>query len=635
MALSIPNLLRNPIFEREFVALCRSRRWFVVRALLIGLLTVVLWVFLLFVQDAMSASETDQIGQMLFAACVFVQVTFVYFVTPALVSDLIVSERRKETLDILLVSPLSATGIILGKLLSRLSLLFVIVAASFPVISVTLLYGGVRAEQVFGLFLVTLGTILFTAGPALLFSCLARRLGTAAVLAYIAPLAFMIGSPFIAWAFDPDFEDAARWMMWTNVYFAATAVAVDDLFMQMRTVSPSPAMGMFLTGTGTCLFCTLIAIFRLRRESRTRGFPGAPAKSVRAETDLLRLRNRIILLSRNASDVHRAGTLATALEGVDGALAEIASPGTRPRSATAIVNQLRSRLEELGVDDDRVVAGLAEHARGGRRHRLFRRMENPVLWKEINLVNTSQSPVLFYVVLALLLLSEALFFFVVLTEGDLTSALPHVFLVTGQALLLLILISVNSATSVIGEKEQGTLDLLRITLVTPREVIRGKLAGSLRSIFILALIPILHLTVLTPFTNLTLGSAFAFAAVLSVLLTFFAVYGIRASIVASRASRAILRSMGVLGGILVAVPLAILLMAVGSGSMNGEFIRFLLFSNPLAMLFLPVQNFSHAGGTDDELIGYVFAWLFAYLLATGFLYFTLPQTFRKHLSRVD
>ena len=48
MFLPIPAFLRNPIFEREFVALCRTRRWFGVRSLLVATLTVVLWIFLLF-----------------------------------------------------------------------------------------------------------------------------------------------------------------------------------------------------------------------------------------------------------------------------------------------------------------------------------------------------------------------------------------------------------------------------------------------------------------------------------------------------------------------------------------------------------------------------------------------------------
>lgn len=632
MALPIPGFLRNPIFEREFVALCRTRRWFVVRALLVGLLTIVLWFFLLFVQDEL---QMDIIGQSLFAACVFVQVTFVYLVTPALVADLIVSERRKNTLDILLVSPLSATGIILGKLFSRLTLLFVIVAASFPVISVTLLYGGVRAEQVFGLFLVTIGTILFTAGPALLFSSLSRRLGTAAVLAYIVPLAFIIASPIVAFAINDSWESSGHFLMRTNVFFAATAVAVDRWFMQMQAVRPSPAVGMFLTGAATCLLCTLVAIYRLRRESRTRGFGGAPRKLARAEADLLRLRNRIIQLKRDALGAHGIEKFDTALADIDGALAEINSTPDRPRSATAIVNQLRGRLEQLGVTDDHAVAGLAERARGSRRRWLFRRMKNPVLWKEINLVNTSQSRVLFYVVLAMLVLSEVLFFLVTTRDTVADEPAPHIVLVTAQALLLMLLISVNSATSVIGEKEQGTLDLLRITLVTPLEIISGKVAGSLRSVFILALVPLVHLTVMAPYTEVTIGSAVSFGVVLAVLLTFFAVYGVRASIVASRASRAILRSMGVLGGLLVAIPLALLLMAIAAGGLDDEFIQFLFVSNPLAMLFIPAQNLAEARGREEEWLGYVLAWLIAYVLATGFLYFTLPVTFRKHLSRDD
>ena len=48
----------------------------------------------------------------------------IFLATPGMVSDLLVGERRRATLDILLTTPLRPTSIILGKLLSRLALLW-------------------------------------------------------------------------------------------------------------------------------------------------------------------------------------------------------------------------------------------------------------------------------------------------------------------------------------------------------------------------------------------------------------------------------------------------------------------------------------------------------------------------------
>ncbi len=635
MSLPIPAFLRNPIFEREFVQMCRTRRWFVVRTLLVALLTIVLWIFLIFVHREMDAGDMDIIGQILFGACVFVQVGFVFAVTPALISDLIVSERRKETLDILLVSPLSATGIILGKLFSRLILIFVIVAASFPVISITLLYGGVRAGQVLGLFLVTLGTILFTAGPALLFSSFARRLGTAAVLSYIVPLALLVALPIVCLAVDGEYETSLQILSRTHVAHAAAAIAVDDLYTHLDTGALSPALGMLLTGATVCLLCTFVAIFRLRRESRSGSFGSGRPRKAKAETDLLLLRNRIVFLGRRSEDPATRQRLDSALLEVDRALALIDAPAKRSRSIAVIVRELRKRLDDLEVTGDQRVAGLTERARTGRRRWFFKRMKNPVLWKEINLVNATQSRVLFYVALLLLFGGEILFFLTVSSVDIIDSPDAHITLVTTQALLLLILVSVNSATSVIGEKEQGTLDLLRVTLITPREVVSGKVVGSLRSIAVLAFIPVFHMFLVTTVSDVTFGAALSFTGVLTVLLLFFAVHGVRASIVARSAPRAILRSMGLLGGLLIVLPIGILLMQLASGAMDDDFFQFLLISHPLALIALPPNYFAQPHRSDEELIGYAFAWLIAYLLATGFLYLTMPATFRRTMSKDD
>jgi ABC-type transport system involved in multi-copper enzyme maturation permease subunit len=635
MALPIPAILRNPIFEREFVSMCRTRRWFVVRTLLVAILTLILWAFLLIADREFGAAETDLIGQYLFGACVYVQVFFVYAVTPALVADLIVSERRKDTLDILLVSPLSASAIVLGKLLSRLSLLLVVVAASFPVISITLLYGGVRAEQVVGLFLVTIGTMLFSAGPALFFSSFARRLGTAAVLSYIIPFAILTALP-IALAALGDFEDSLAILVRVHPVFAATAVAVDNMFTAFLSDSVSPALGMLLTGFAVCAVCALFSILRLRRESRTRSLSGGPPRVARAETQLLVLRNRIIRARNQTRDVDSRGKFDSAIEDVDRALAEIATSDAPGRSTAGIVRDLRTRLDDLGVSGSAGIADLTERARTGRRRRrVFQRMKNPVLWKEANLVNTSQSRVLFVVVLVLLGLAELLFFISVPDSSIVDDPEPHVVLVTIEALLLFLLVGVNASTSVIGEKEQGTLDLLRVTLVTPAQVVTGKVAGALRSILILALVPVLHLFIFAPFSDLSFGSAIVFAFVLFVVLSFFAVFGVRSSIVARHASRAILRSMALLGGLLIVIPIGALLLMFLVGGDESEFFRFAMMGHPVALLAMPTEFFSDHSAGEEELLAYCFAWVLIYGGATVFLFLTMPHTFRRVMMRDD
>ena len=77
--------------------------------------------------DSMTSAP---VGKLFFAAVTAVELGLICLLAPALTADLISGERERQTLDLLLVTPLSRRQIVVGKLVAALgSLMLLIVLA--------------------------------------------------------------------------------------------------------------------------------------------------------------------------------------------------------------------------------------------------------------------------------------------------------------------------------------------------------------------------------------------------------------------------------------------------------------------------------------------------------------------------
>ena len=91
-----------------------------------------------------------------------------------LLSDAISGEIRQRTLEDLLVTPIRAVHIVLGKLLSRLLQVVLLLAISLPVLAVVRVFGGVPWDYVVSGLCITLSAAVFAGSLSLLCSILYR-----------------------------------------------------------------------------------------------------------------------------------------------------------------------------------------------------------------------------------------------------------------------------------------------------------------------------------------------------------------------------------------------------------------------------------------------------------------------------
>ena len=134
------------------------------------------------------------IGHALFGGLLMVETLLVLVLAPAFTSGAISLEREKQTLDLLVTTPLSTLGMVVGKLLSALTYVFLLIIASIPLASVVFAFGGVGPEDLVRGYLV-LFALAFGAGAIGLFiSALVRRTQTATVVTFVTVLALTLGS---------------------------------------------------------------------------------------------------------------------------------------------------------------------------------------------------------------------------------------------------------------------------------------------------------------------------------------------------------------------------------------------------------------------------------------------------------
>jgi ABC-2 type transport system permease protein len=111
----------------------------------------------------------------MFAVISILQMALVMFITPGLTAGAISSEREKQTLNILLTTTQSSTQIIIGKLLSSIAFLILLLIAGLPLYSIVFLFGGVSPVQLITIFLFYLLTVFAIGSIGIMFSTITKK----------------------------------------------------------------------------------------------------------------------------------------------------------------------------------------------------------------------------------------------------------------------------------------------------------------------------------------------------------------------------------------------------------------------------------------------------------------------------
>jgi ABC-type transport system involved in multi-copper enzyme maturation permease subunit len=192
-------MLLGPIFRTELLRTARRGRYYILRfvygaILLLFFGSVYAGTFggaqsATIAAVAMFALET-------FFTFVIVQLVTVLVLIPPLFGGTIADEKQRKTLHYLMASQLTASEIVVDKVLGRLPHLAILLAMGLPIVSILGLIGGVPPEYVVGAFTLVGALTWLVAAVGIYFSLRATNT-TRALVSTIVALCLFNGYPFI------------------------------------------------------------------------------------------------------------------------------------------------------------------------------------------------------------------------------------------------------------------------------------------------------------------------------------------------------------------------------------------------------------------------------------------------------
>ena len=415
----------GPVFTRELVTAPRRMRFYAARAVYVAALLMLVstaWLLLTGTQEVRNVGDMARFGATLFQLLAPLQLALVLFFSALLAASAVAQEKDRRTLVLLLMTRLSNSELVLGKLLSSLLQVLVLLAAAWPLFMLIGLFGGISLSQIRLGFAVTVANGFDAAGSDRIDVGRMKREKTFQTLA----LAFLV---LIFWLAAAELLVAAgAWgTKWQGISLSVWGAALSP--WRAVLIAARPEVG------------------------------------------------QIAMLGKLGSPVHWFLGIAALIAIVANAIAmlrvRIWNPSRELQLQTAADEDVFQRVP--ASQDGSAVPALvpSPHAAPQPTREVW---DNPIIWREIRTWAYGRK------VLAIRMAYLLLFALSVLgvhaavatdspDRGAIALALAPILV------LSLILVNALAVTSITTERDLGALDLLLVTDLSPAEFLFGKLGG--------------------------------------------------------------------------------------------------------------------------------------------------------------
>ena len=191
----------DPVLGREFRGRMRGARSHLITGAYA--LLVVLVVLIAYAQTA-AAQGTDanqlasKVGRAIWSWGCLLQSILLPLMVPAFTCAAITFERERDMLELLLLTRQSAAKICIGKLASGVGLGLMLLLSSVPVLSLSLLLGGVSPLEIACCLAVLVSTVLAAGAVGLFASCVTPKTVTASTMTYLLVGTGLFAPPVIS-----------------------------------------------------------------------------------------------------------------------------------------------------------------------------------------------------------------------------------------------------------------------------------------------------------------------------------------------------------------------------------------------------------------------------------------------------
>ncbi len=521
----------GPVFSREAVVAPRRSRHYVMRTVYASSLLLLIctaWMVLAGTQIIRNVGDMARFGSILFQILAPLQHALMLFLAAIQAASGIAIEKDRQTLILLLMSRLSNSELVLGKMFASLLNVGVMILTSVPIFMLIVLFGGTSFSQVGWTFAVTVVTVL-AAGSLGATVALWREKTFQTLALVVLSIVFWVGLSEAAGAWNGSIGGLSGAMIAgaaspIRAILAASQPTVDATWL--TSVVPY----LIVASSVSALLCGL-SIWRVRLWNPSRDVK--PGQQAEIKNDVDMITGQVLGMDDDSAEQLRSGH----------------------------------------VDDRTRTANQKSRAV----------WDNPVLWREM--CTWAYGRKIFFIRGAYWLLAAFVAFglYSLVASGvatrttagtsiriEETSKLLAPFL-----MLSLVMLNALAVTSITTERDGRALDLLRVTDISPTEFLFGKLIGILYIASDIVLLPLVMCGYLW-WSQALSGENLLFIFIgFSVLAIFVAVLGIHCGMSYASSRQAIGASLGTVFFLFLGIVTSMVMMVSFTGNVEAQLAPFL------------------------------------------------------------
>jgi ABC-type transport system involved in multi-copper enzyme maturation permease subunit len=429
-------LFVGPVFTREAMTAPRRVRFHAMPAIGVGLLLCLLWTAWQILGDAQPGERSLDSPEVAarFGSSAFLLLAPLVMAVATLFSALVsaaavAQEKDRKTLVLLLLTRMTNSELVLGRLLASLLEIVLAVAAVAPLFFLMMLFGGITSAQVLRVLAITLASAL---------------------------VAGSIGSTLAFWR-ETTFQS-----------LAATTLAV-LVWLALGEALAAGWLGSEVLGQSTAALATTISPWRAVVEAAQ---PQLPA-SFDAQA------NTTWLGQFSTGFLKFAALALLVVNGLAIALVRVWNPSRVARDQGPVDEAHSVFMSEIATGapaaDRRNV-----HRAPGKVREVW---DNPVLWREMRTWAYGKKVVVIRVAYLAIAVACGVALYASLGQASTTTLSARVPAATGPlvplAIVSLLLLNALAVTSLTTERDGRSLDLLLVTDLSPKEIVYGKLLGAI------------------------------------------------------------------------------------------------------------------------------------------------------------
>ncbi len=492
------------------------------------LLICTAWMILAGTQVIRNVGDMARFGAILFQILAPLQLAIILFLSAIQSASSIAVEKDRQTLILLLMSRLSNSELVLGKLFSSLLNNGVMLMTSIPILMLIVLFGGTSFDQVAWTVAVTLITAL-TAGSIGATVALWRE-KTFQTLALVAlAIVFWIGlaagiglvrQPL--WGLDPEWVSSA--MSPISAILAASSPSVASNWS-------NEVVPYLLFATALTISLCSLSVFRVRKWNPNRDVRPGQQEEYSGDVDLFT--GQVIL-------------------------DEEGNPVAQPDTS----HHVDDRSRKVNQKSRRV-------------------WDNPILWREM--CTWAYGRKILFIRIAYWAMAALVFVALYSLMGEATRAtadasvsIPVIARPFAPFLLVsLVMVNALAVTSITNERDGRALDLLRVTDISPKEFLFGKVFGVLYVAIDIVLIPVAMCLYIAFHGAITVENLLYLLLAIVILNVFVTVLGIHCGMSYGGSRQAISVSLGTVFFLFLGIVTCMVMMVSFTGNVEAQLTPFL------------------------------------------------------------